>query len=368
MGSTYPPEYKHLEGLLFVTSNAVGADAIAEIRAVTGNDNLFVIPGAPDNARDAAGLVRPELNKPNRTLKGVVIVGDYKVVPSWPVTSLAEQWPGECAPPQSLAGDQDDWRVWSDDLYGDKHGDRLSLLPVSRMPIRPVGGWLSPDPVQDRGGPADAFGVRSKEFAFADDVYQLVLNGGTMLQSPPSVAGRGALGATREDVYAANLAARRLYLVLHGRSDPQTTFKGQGGQVVVNYALAGGDWQSRGVVFAGVCWGALIANTAKRAVLDNVVNVRNPEISIALAFLERGIKAFVGFTGYHYIPNAGTSLGAPLHTFFWDRIANGAAPAAALFDARKQYLAAVPTAGCTVEVIARHMKTYWSATCLGLGW
>jgi hypothetical protein len=370
MGANYPPKYKHLEGLLFVSRRAawsnIAAGTIAEVRAIVGTRLLF-IPQSAKNVHQAARHVRQRLQQ-DSTITGVVLLGDYATVPSWKMVATSEQWPNESPPPPDRAFDDDLCWVWSDDLYGDRHGDRLADLPVSRVPITPNKGWL--DPYVPTPDALAAYGVRSDEFGFADCMYKIV-DRGTMDKSPPAVARAARPDASPANVGASDLEARRLYVVLHGQPAIRTFFRNSIGQVVVNYDVLADHAPTRGVVFGGVCWGALIANKARAVARGEPLDARSTtDLSIALAFLKFGVSAFVGFTALHWIPNDPTdaALGSPLHAHFWQRIVNGEPPALALFNARKCYLAAVPSGLDDARVIAKHMKTYWSATCLGLGW
>jgi hypothetical protein len=100
--------------------------------------------------------------------------------------------------------------------------------------------------------------------------------------------------------------------------------------------------------------------------------------------LAHGTGAVIGFTGSHHgpkIPIGGGFgyLGAPFHEALWDELINkGRPPASALFEARRRYLAGAPyrtpfeqPGGDPLGVPyarAVEQKTFWSATCLGMGW
>jgi hypothetical protein len=372
MGLPYPAGYKHLEGLLFVTTEAArakfGMDAVGEVGTFVG-DRLCIVPGKPTTVQVAASRVRQKLA--DDSITGVVILGNYEEVPSWAMVSTSNRWPETCPKPVKVGYDQDDWWVWSDDLYGDRHNVRMPEIPVSRMPIPLGGGWFRADPATQEAGSTVTIGLRSNEFAFADSVYQLIAKRQAMWPSPPTAAGRAAAaGRARTVLGPGDLEADRLYLVLHGRSEPGTPFKGEGEVTAVNQTVVGGEWQSQGVIFAAVCWGVLTATPAATSYEGAVVRARTPDTSIALALLDHGMNALVGFTALHYIPNDPTdaSLGSPLHAYFWQHIANGVPPALAIFQARIRYLNELPIKGCDPALIAKAMKTFWSATCLGLGW
>ncbi|MEJ7901611.1 MAG: hypothetical protein WKF63_07165, partial [Thermomicrobiales bacterium] len=337
---------------------------IADLNAIVGDDRLVYLPQSATNVHQAAAHVRQRLQdtlRIERTIKGVVLLGDYATVPSWKMVSTSVQGPNDAPPPPDRAFDEDLCWVWSDDLYGDRNGDRLAELPVSRVPITPNDGWLVGDRFLSLPEAVAVFGVRSHEFAFADCMFKLI-ESGAMEMAPP---------ASADTVGVNDLEARRLYLVLHGKPNIKTLFRSKGGGEVVNYDLLASHAPTRGVVFAGVCWGALIANKARAVARGESLDSRQtPDLAIALAFLEFGVSAFIGFTALHHLPNNAddAALGSPLHALFWQHVVNGEPPALALFNARHLYLDAVPSTLGESKVIAKHMKAYWSATCLGLGW
>ena len=91
--------------------------------------------------------------------------------------------------------------------------------------------------------------------------------------------------------------------------------------------------------------------------------------SIALTFLQAGARAFIGCTGQHYSPPEPPyqSASGPLHHYFWDGIAAGKSPAAALLDAKINYAIEMPySAGDGAKAV--EYKTWRQFTCLGLGW
>ncbi len=370
MGLPYPAGYKHLEGLLFVTTDKAkakfGMADGGEVGKFIG-DRLCIVPEQPTTVQDAASLVRQKLA--DDTITGVVILGNFEEVPSWAMISTSNKWPQACPRPPGVGPDEDDWWVWSDDLYGDRHNVRMPEIPVSRMPAPLSGGWLRVAPDTPEAVSTVSIGLRSNEFVFAESVYQLIATREAMWPSPPTAAGRAAGGAP-PILGPGDLEADQLYLVLHGRSDIGTPFRGEDNVTAVNLTVVGGDWHSRGLVFAAVCWGALTANAAASSHEGAVVRARTSETSIALTLLDHGMNALVGFTALHYIPNdpKDATLGSPLHAYFWQHIANGVPPALALFQARILYFNEIPLIGCEPTLMAKAMKTFWSANCLGLGW
>ena len=90
---------------------------------------------------------------------------------------------------------------------------------------------------------------------------------------------------------------------------------------------------------------------------------------MALSCLLGGARAFVGCTGVHYSPDAtGSFFGGPMHHAFWSEVAAGQAPAAALFAARKTFLADMPHGRHSALEQAIERKIWKQFTCLGLGW
>lgn len=397
VGTPYPSGYEHLRGLLFVTTD----DAKARLGAQAGNPNVvkeqvedivdermfFTIPDNPTNVYVAADQVvsrlRKECSDEECSIKGVVILGDYATVPSRPVVSITydDYLRLQVEDQESNLGDDlDDWIVWNDDLYGDWDGDRLAKLPVSRIPIVPTQGGLVGEPRGEVAADATAFGVRSTEFDFADLVYGPFFAPDAMAVSPPSGANVPARwpDASPDDALTADkLMVDRLYLALHSASEPGSPFWGNGmssGQVVeeldaIDFDVFGSDWRSPAVIFAGVCWGALVARKARS---DHApLAVRHSSNSVALAFLDHGANAVVGFTAQHYVsPDEAVEIvsGARIHLHFWNNIDLGRSPAEALYRAKASFIVGTQNQCLDPVAIAKDVKTFWSATCLGLGW
>jgi hypothetical protein len=57
-----------------------------------------------------------------------------------------------------------------------------------------------------------------------------------------------------------------------------------------------------------------------------------------------------------------------MHHAFWQRVLAGAAPAAALFDAKGEYAKAIPHGQTKPSSTAIEFKIWRQYTCLGLGW
>jgi hypothetical protein len=340
----------------------VGRDEADEfLRAVGAGHRLIELTAAEARSADAAARrVRRELQGGQRP-RGVVLLGGYDVVPAERLDCL----PGRLAGIPDREQDDDEFIVWSDDVYGDLEGDWLPELPVSRIPdgksARLMRSALS-------AGPANAQeprrGLRNVERPFADGIYETLPGRKPILQSQP----------TRSDqVPAYSLDGERVYLVLHGSASNARRFWGEKGDDWV-LAMKMKDVPARKgtVVLAGCCWGALIVHP-EAVQVDRTTELvhRAPDSSIALKFLLQGAWAFVGCTGTHWSPadapyryNSG-----PLHQEFWRLYNAGTPPAEALFLAKLDYQTNIPH--------RRRRDPWWEAlefktlrqhTCLGLGW
>ena len=169
-----------------------------------------------------------------------------------------------------------------------------------------------------------------------------------------------------------SLDGQRIYLMLHGDSRDGTRFWGEdAGSYPVAMTLGNVPERSGMVVFTGCCWGALAADPpASQWQGSSGIHPRTPNSSIALRFLAKGGRAFVGCTGVHYSPGEdGRGGGGPMHGAFWDAYNRGAAPAEALFIAKAAYMRDLPH-GAPVGTVAEgiEFKILREYTCLGLGW
>lgn len=320
-----------------------------------------------ENANDAAKLVRSHI-EPNT--RGIVIVGGYDVVPSLQLNVLSDALLEEIEndpDSQNEEWDVDDFIVWSDDIYGDKEGNILPDLPVSRIPDGKnpslvLNALKAPLPKVD-----DKYGVRNIKRLFAVDVFAGVpFKNNQLLEvseacSPKIVKAQSLKGA--------------VYFMLHGHDHDATRFTGELGtksgyfeafdiyNVPVNCRET--------VVFSGCCYGALIAlPKADRKEPGMPVRSRTHEQSIALAFLNAGVNAFVGCTAAHYSPRIqnGNFFGKPMHLSFWNGIKNGKTPAEALFKAKQEYATEMPHKLTKAIYKAIEVKMLHQFTCLGIGW
>jgi beta-lactamase superfamily II metal-dependent hydrolase len=353
---------KDLPQLLFITDEArlaanIGQSEADEILAALTDSGQKVIaaPTAPTEAiqRAASGF---------RDLRGVVILGGYDVVPAERYDTLP---PSLRASLRAGGGDDpDNFIVWSDQIYGDLDGDQMADVPVSRIPdgrsAQLIRRALSTAPVQLS---SQRFGLRNVARPFADKIYKKMMGPEQMLVSHP----------TRSQAIQSNAVnASLIYFMLHGSDADPSRFWGEvsGGMLEAMY-VGNVPNPCGGVVFAGCCWGALTVRTPAHSYrAGDPVQSLTPEQSIALSFLAKGARAFVGCTGAHYSPLSGKLdyFGAPMHDSFWSQLASGKKPAEALFAAKIEYIAGMPHGRETVEEVAIENKILRQFTCLGLGW
>lgn len=302
-----------------------------------------------------------DIGRAGRDARGIVLLGDYDVLPA----QIYDVLPPDLRARVATRNDPDQFIVWSDQRYGDLDGDGLGEVPVSRVPdcasAAFVARALAADPHRPTRG---KFGSRNAARPFAESVFRGIAGSGQLLVSGPNAC---------SDIGAGGIPAGGTYFMLHGSDVDGSRFWGEdeGGSVeAVNLdnldgALAGA------VALAGCCWGALtVEEIAARAAGHWDVTPRTPKTSIPLRMLELGALAFVGCTGAHYSPLSPPFgyFGAPIHDAFWHAVASGAAPAQALFDAKKTYIRDMPHGLQTPAEWAIEYKVLRQFTCLGLGW
>jgi beta-lactamase superfamily II metal-dependent hydrolase len=355
-----------LPRLLFVTgsdalSRNIGEAEAALIRDAIRRAGMPLCDDLPDGLPDsvaAAERVRRRL-RDTPDLAGVVLVGAHDVVPHQRLDCL----PAALRTALPDTDDPDQFIVWSDEIYGDRDGDGLPELPVSRIPdgrsAALVMGALQAGPPtrQERAG------VRNVARPFADGVFAGIAGRRALFVSEPTVF---------DQVPALDLDGDQLYFMLHGDYVDGGRFWGEGTanqREAVN--LSNLPRRVRGVVFTGCCWGALTTETpAGLVVAGRPFGSKTPESSIALACLHRGATAFVGCTGAHYSPIQAPYryFGGPMHHAFWRGVGAGISPARALFDAKIEYLRGMPHGRDSDEQQAIEFKILRQYTCLGLGW
>ena len=351
---------RQLPRLVFATdpdrlAQRIGAPGAQQIAAsLQGGPHLLVT----GRGAELLGKVRTAI-KSDTAIKGVVLLGGYSVVPAQIISTL----PAELA--ELRIPDRDRLQVWSDDGYGDRDGDGVPELPVSRIPDGESAEFLwralraAPQRTAGERG-----GIRNIRRPFANRVYALLPGRRPLFTSAP----------TPPDVPPFTLDGDVLYLMLHGLSSDTSVFTGEDDDGGYPVALSVDDVPDPcpSVVLTGCCYGALIADRRARdaqpgtAVED--VRVRD---SIALTCLERGANAFIGCTGVHYSPTQGTLtyFGEPMHRRFVQHILDGKTPSQALWSAKVDYAAGIPhRPGARPEEIAYEHKILRQFTCLGLGW
>jgi hypothetical protein len=305
--------------------------------------------------------VREALN--DGTYRGVVLIGGYDVLPAQRLDVL------DAALRRTLGGrvanDADQYVVWSDAIYGDKDGDALPEVPVSRIPDGKspalVMTALAATPEADN--PRRRFGVRNVARPFAQPIFANLEGRGDLLVSQPTTSSR--IGSRKA-------AGDTMYFMLHGSDSDARSFWGEDNESIVEAFNLGNLAQTEtGVVFTGCCWGALIVDTTAFNAFDGQpLGARVPESSIALAALRSGALAFVGCTGSHYSPTVAPYdyFGGPMHGAFWKHYQGGKSPVESLFAAKLDYVNEMPHGQTSAEGRAIEMKILRQYTCLGLGW
>ncbi|MDB5024304.1 MAG: hypothetical protein JWP78_2059 [Mucilaginibacter sp.] len=344
----------------------IGAENVSRLKQMlAAQPQLKVLDLAGDLgiAESAAPQVNALLH--GGKYKGVLIIGGYDVIPAQRLSVLNAALRQELIRKNQLAGDADEFIVWSDDLYADPDMDGLPELPVSRIPdggdaVLMFAALSASDfSVQAR------FGIRNTRRPFAE---------GTFAGIPGSV---GILNVSEEcspEHIAAGDAAGAVYYMLHGSDQDASRFWGetQDGEEFEAVCLDNIPGSTPGtVVFTGCCWGALSVYqpaSGRRGLAE--LKRKTAADSIALAYLKSGAQAFVGCTGSHYSPlqSPYNYYGKPMHDAFWQGMASGFKPAEALFRAKVAYAQAMPHGRTDPFSQAVEIKILREYTCIGLGW
>jgi hypothetical protein len=356
---------RQLPQLLFVTSPTALVSNIGAIEARTVLDALAAkglpveaLPAGIDS--DAAvAAVRARLAKEPKIV-GVVLLGGHDGVPARRLDCL----PADLRARVGASGDADRFIVWSDDAYGDRDGDGLPELPVSRIPdgrsADLVFGALQAGAARRS---ARVAGIRNIARPFAAGIFAGLPGAGQMLISTTTVFNQTP---------AYSLDADNVYLMLHGDYSDSKRFWGENTPNDVEAVNVNNVPQTAGrIVFTGCCWGGLSVDPpAGRSIPGQAVAAKTAADSIALSFLQNGAVAFVGCTGSHYSPTIGPYqyFGGPMHSAFWSALGRGLAPAEALFAAKVQYIRGLPYGQTSVQGHAIGYKILRQYTCLGLGW
>jgi hypothetical protein len=346
-------------------SDNIGSAETDEIFAFLKSlQNVFIvdIPKGVD-VDQAAEQVRPFLQK---SIKGVVILGGYDVVPPVRLDVLTlEQRQTLAKEGFESTRDRDDFIVYNDDIYADIEGDLYPEFPVSRIPDGRKAELIITALKAPLFTASQKFGIRNIARPFADISYGFV----------PGVA--GALNITehfRPDDITETMGQGAVYYMLHGIDLDGTRFLGETAGGVGLEAIRVDKLPkaaSGSVVLAGCCWGALTALPTAMNKSSNIkFRPRSPEESIALSYLERGANAFVGCTASHYSPDDPPLdyYGKPIHDDFWKGISNGKSAALALFEAKTKYATEIPHGNDDPVSKAIELKLLRAFTCLGLGW
>ena len=312
---------------------------------------------------DLAGETRPEraiaLVRKAPASSGVVLLGGPGVVPPHIVDAI----PNRLRRLVQGAQDPDDFYVWSDDHYGDRNGDDIPELPVSRVPDAGSAAFLRRVLFAQAPSAARAAGYRNIHRPFADAVYATLTG-----RRRPMVR---SMTATPRTVGA--IGGGRIYLMMHGSPFDGTRLWGENAAEQPFLAVRSSNvGDVRGAtVFAGCCWGAMVwTPMAKVALGGGRLVARTPGNSIALRFLSRGARVFIGPTAAHYSPTGSfwRAAGGPLHMAFWKYFSRGTPPAQALFLAKRDYAQWMHGRRLTPENLAICFKVLREFTCLGWGW
>ena len=345
------------------------ARLVARIGEAATAEALARIPGLGGVLldADASQLLQRTRERIQRdtSITGVVLLGGVDVVPSRILLTVPLDMQSRPTVQAIAARERDRLQAWSDDGYGDRDGDGVPELPVSRIPDGGSAALVLRALTRASSQPllARVKGIRNSRRPFADLVYARLDRSGRMLQSESDVVGLPPYP----------LQSSSLYLMLHGHWREGELFRGEDDD---GYPEAFRNTEipdpAPEVVFSGCCYGALAARQAARdAAPDAPQEGRTPAESIALTFLARGANAFVGCTAIHYSPDKApfNYLGEPMHRYFWREITSGLPASPALFNAKRAYAEGIPhleQSGEELRLIEH--KILRQFTCLGLGW
>jgi hypothetical protein len=339
------------------------ADRVFQALSKTRGVAVVDLPARVKTAEEAARTVRARLAA--EPFVGVVIVGGFDVVPAHRLDVLDAALRRALEDAGLDGDDADDFIVWSDEIYGDRDGDFMPELPVSRIPDGRRSDVVFAALTARSFSPAQRFGVRNVHRPFAIDIFPGLPGSGDRLEVSERF--------TPEDVESGSLTGA-VYFMLHGSARDAARFWGetQGGAAFEALAVDNVPGEAGGsVVFTGCCWGALaMSPMAARARPDSPLRPRDPEASIAIAYLRAGALAFVGCTGSHYSPLLAPYdyFGKPMHEAFWAAIRKGKPPAEALYLAKTEFARRMPHGRTDPFSRAVEVKLLRQFTCLGLGW
>ncbi len=363
---------RSLPPLLFVTCPSAlpafaPAETVASLQALIPEPHRVVeLPDAGDPPTLAQQL-REQAS--GFEVEGVVLIGGWDKLPAQLVRAVDHDLLARVG----VNGEADHFLTWNDDLYGDLDGDGLPELPVSRIPSgvnlrRALAATRPADAPERRRWRA----VRVKEFGYADRVY----DGLDQTRTLPILNYESDIDTI---LRREGLGADYAYFACHSFPDKTERFSESGPGNVVNVKRVPDADES--VVLAACCYSALLGRKSPLGASSSgtVRPVMLPkQRSIALSYIDKGARAFIGFTALIWTPDEDPFdyLAAPLQRGFWDKVTtHQIAPARALFEAKAEFILNTPYPNPDVphklsqdESTAKHLKDYWSATCLGLGW
>ena len=377
---------RDLPPLLFVTNSAVlaqqvGVDARDFAMTMVADAALKVVDTRSHDMVDVADEVTAALQK-HPACEGVVIVGGHDVIPHGVYDVVAG------TPYQKFVRRYDDFPieddefvVWSDDVYGYREGDEsigdvvLPDVPVSRIPdarseVLLVKALEAAEAVHEQ----DFAGIRRVSTSeYATKVHHATFGTwtdwltGWFRPSPM----KSSEPITSDD--PADVEAEALYLALHGETQDAALYGERKKTLHRVKALTPSCLPQSvpNVTLAAACWSGLVVNIpADKAFDDFDVRQKMVDESLALTLLSRGARAVIGCTSIHYSPPLGmtTVAAAPLHIEFWKAYRAGIAPARALLEAKRNYAAHRPYRRDDEFEQALELKTIAEFCCLGLGW
>ena len=357
---------------MFVTSlerlaTNIGASAAKQVQAMilAAGQGWLDLGVDGKSVDDAVAKVRAILKQQGYV--GVVLIGGLDVVPAECLSVLDPSLRtriDEKLRRSGGRGDSDNFIIWNDDCYGDKDGDRLPEIPVSRIPDGRNAALVMTQLQAAKGTVVLSAGVRNYDRPFAESVFREGSKGqGKLWVSEPT---------TPRDLKPQSLKGS-LYFMLHGSDTDSTRYWGEdSGETVEAVNISNvPDSLSNCTIFLGCCWGALTAvpRASKYKVGDDLAPKTDKD-SLALAFLRNGASAVVGCTGTHYSPDAEpfTYFGQPMHVSFWSGMRRDLPPARAIFQAKQEYASQLPHGQTDLLSQAVELKICRQFTCLGLGW
>ncbi len=358
------PTRSRFGGLLFVTDSDRLRKNIGRSEAGTALDFIASSGGELVDAPESRALDAVMRRLAQGNLKGVVILGGYDVVPPRRLDVLEPELKRRLGD-DAIFADADRFVVYSDSVYGDRDGDGIAELPVSRIPDGRDAELVMTALSSKSAQPHQRFGIRNVARPFADSVWL-------------GIPGTSALGISEplqsRQIQPGDVGGEGHYLMLHGSYSNARQFTGEYAndrtRQPVAFEIGLVPKSFAGLTFVGCCWGALPVDRRTHDPGDPAP--RLAEDSIAMAYLKAGANAFIGCTGSHYSgpsPEPGINYATLLHNEFWKSVRErGSPPAQALFEARGIYLRDLASRRLPALDAARRFKNHAQFSCLGLGW